>query len=128
MSLDYSTPWTQLGEVNLQGCGAVRCSDLVIDHISVAACMLVFNVLVGCSAKWLANVVDIITNPARKKKKSPHQLVEALTCGGSYCPGTSDLHKPSQMPLLKAYKNPVLELGKEKAKKKKIFIMCDSSR
>ena len=40
----------------------------------------------------------------------------------------SDLHKPSQMPLLKAYKNPVLELGKEKAKKKKIFIMCDSSR
>ena len=67
MSLDYSTPWTQLGEVNLQGCGAVRCSDLVIDHISVAACMLVFNVLVGCSAKWLANVVDIITNPARVK-------------------------------------------------------------
>ena len=28
MSLDYSTPWTQLGEVNLQGCGAVRCPAL----------------------------------------------------------------------------------------------------
>ena len=28
---------------------------------------MVFNVLVGCSAKWLANVVDIITNPARVK-------------------------------------------------------------
>ena len=73
-------------------------------------------------------LVDVRTRSTNGKKKSPHQLVEALTCGGSYCPGTSDLHKPSQMPLLKAYKNPVLELGKEKAKKKKIFIMCDSSR
>ena len=64
-SLDYSTPWTQLGEISLQGCGSERCSNLVIDHIGVAACFMLVNFLVGCSATWLANVVDILTNRAR---------------------------------------------------------------
>ena len=65
--MDYGSPWTQLGEWNLQGCGQVSSVGLVLDPIDVAGVFLILNTLVGCSAKWLANVVDILTNAARVK-------------------------------------------------------------
>ena len=65
--MDYGSPWTQLGEWNLQGCGQVSSGGLVLDPIEVAGVFLILNTLVGCSAKWLANVVDILTNAARVK-------------------------------------------------------------
>ena len=65
--MDYSSPWTQLGEVNLLGCGPPRNGGLVMDPIAVAGVLLIMEILVGCSARWLANVVDILRNGARVK-------------------------------------------------------------
>ena len=65
--MDYSSPWTQLGEVNLLGCEPPRNGGLVMDPIAVAGVLLIMEILIGCSARWLANVVDILRNGARVK-------------------------------------------------------------
>ena len=38
--MDYGSPWTQLGEWNLQGCGQVSSVGLVLDPIDVAGVFL----------------------------------------------------------------------------------------
>ena len=53
-----------------------------MDPVEVAAVFLILNTLVGCSAKWLANVVDILTNAARVKDvvrehRAPHAITSA---------------------------------------------------
>ena len=82
MEISDYCPGAQLGDVNIQGFGAAGNGDLVMDGISVAGVFLVLNVLVGCSAKWLANVVDVLTNAARVKdvvreKRAPHAITSA---------------------------------------------------
>ena len=42
--MDYGSPWTQLGEWNLQGCGQVSSVGLVLDPIDVAG---VFGMIIS---------------------------------------------------------------------------------
>ena len=54
-----------------------------MDPITVAGCLMILEILVGCSAKWLVNVVDILRNTARVKDvvhtaRAPHEITSSV--------------------------------------------------